>query len=66
MKLSVSDEKMKELMKEAIVELIQEKNDLLFAVILEVIEEIGLVKAIKEGEKGENVDRETLFRVLDS
>ena len=64
MNLTVNDEKMKELMKEALTEMIQEKHEIFYDIFLEIIEDIGLLNAIKEGEKGEFVDRETIFESL--
>ncbi len=66
MNLTIHDEKMKELLKEVLTEMIQENHEIFYDVFLEVIEEIGLINAIKEGEKGKFVDRETIFGILDT
>ena len=61
--ISLEDPRVKELFKEAVLEALQERRDLLYDVFAEVIEDLALVKAIKEGELTESVTR---AEVLDS
>jgi hypothetical protein len=63
--LSVDENQMKDLFKQAIMELLQEQGELFHSVIAEVIEDIALAKAIKEGESTENVRREEIFEILE-
>jgi hypothetical protein len=44
----------------------QERRDLLYDVFSEVLEDIALVNAIKEGESAEIVSREEIFQILES
>jgi len=47
--MTIDDNKLKALLKQALLELLEEKNEILFDTLTEVVEEMGLVKAIKEG-----------------
>ena len=58
------DNRLKNIFKDAIVEVLEERQDLFAEIFAEAIEEIGLVRAIREGEKTEDVSREEVFRVL--
>ena len=63
----IDDEnQLKEVIKQAFAELLQERRDLLYDVFSEVLEDIALVNAIKEGESAEIVSREVIFQILES
>ena len=57
---------LKDALKAALVEVLEERADLLRDVLAEVLEEVALVRAIQEGESGEAVSREEVFRILDA
>ena len=57
---------LKEVFKQALAELLQERRDLLYDVFTEVLEDIALANAIKEGEETEIVSREQVFKILES
>jgi dsDNA-binding SOS-regulon protein len=63
--ITIDDDKLKTLLKQALIELLEEKNELLYDVIAEVVEEIGLAKAIKEGEASPTVSKERVFEALE-
>jgi hypothetical protein len=63
--MTIDDGKLKALLKQALIELLEEKNELLYDAIAEVVEDIGLAKAIKEGEASPLVSRESVFEVLE-
>lgn len=65
MELTISETKAKELLKEVIIELAQERRDLFFEIILEAIEEIGLANAIRQGRQNEFVSEESLVAILE-
>ena len=54
---------LKEVFKQAFAELLQERRDLLYDVFTEVLEDIALANAIKEGEETEIVSREQVFKL---
>ena len=63
--IAIDDDKLRALLKQALLELLQEKNDLLYEVLAEVLEEIGLVAAIREGRADPNVDVATVLEALE-
>ncbi len=66
MKLNVSDEKMRELVKDVMIELIRDNREEFYDLILEAIEEAGLARAIKEGRKNKFVSEDRISKILDS
>ena len=56
----------KELIKQAMVEVIQEQKDFFSDLFANAIEDTALVNAIKEGEKTETVIREEVFQILEN
>ncbi len=65
MELSISDEKTKELLTEVVLELLKTKRNVLYDVVLETLEEVGLANAIVEGRKNEFVSEEEVFSIID-
>lgn len=51
MELSINDEKMRDVLKEILIEMIQEKRELFYEIIVEAIEEVAFANAITEGRK---------------
>ncbi|MCG2682799.1 MAG: hypothetical protein L6306_04210, partial [Planctomycetales bacterium] len=47
-------------------ELLQERKDLLYELMAEIIEDFGLLRAIKEGEDTAAVPREEVFQIIES
>jgi hypothetical protein len=64
MELSISDEKLKEIMKEALIEIIKEKRKVFYEILLEAIEEVGLANAIREGRKNKFVGEDRILKML--
>ena len=60
-----SDE-LKEVFKSAIVEVLQERQELVREILGDIIEDIAFSKAIAEGEQTLRVSRESVFEVLES
>ena len=54
----------KELIKTAIVEILQEQKEVFTDIIVEAMEDIALAEAIEEGETTEPVSREAIFKIL--
>lgn len=61
---TVNTNELKELLKIAIVEILQEQKEIFTDIITEAMEDIALVKAIEAGENTEIVSREAIFSVL--
>lgn len=62
---SLDEAQIKELFKQAILEFVQERRDLLYDLFAEVIEDFALANAIKEGESTESVSRAEVFQILE-
>ncbi|WP_446009022.1 hypothetical protein [Candidatus Electrothrix sp.] len=65
MKLSISDEKTKELLTEVMIELLKSKRDLIYDILLEALEEVGMANAIAEGRTNDFVSRDEVLSILD-
>ncbi len=65
MELAISDEKTKELLTEVIIEMIKQKREIFYDIILEALEEVGLAKAIVEGRKNDFVSEDKILSILE-
>jgi hypothetical protein len=65
MQLTINDEKIKQLLTEIIVELIQSKREVFYEIVLDALEEVGLANAITEGRNNDFVSEEEIFSILD-
>ena len=61
----ISKEALKQALKEALVETLSEQQDLLRAIVAEVLEDLVLGEAMREGEVTEEVSRERIFDLLE-
>jgi hypothetical protein len=59
------EERLKELFKAAIVEVLEERGELVRDLVAEALEDVGLARAIDEGMQGATVSREEVFEVLE-
>lgn len=64
MQLTLDDEKTKALLTEVLVELLQQRRDVFYDIILEALEEVGLANAILEGEETDFVDEADIQAIL--
>ncbi|NWF61501.1 MAG: hypothetical protein HXY43_20185 [Fischerella sp.] len=62
--VNLDEIKLKELLKIAMVEVLQEQKEVISDLLAEIIEDIALEKAIKEGENTETVSREAIFKIF--
>jgi hypothetical protein len=65
MELTISDEKTKELLTEVLVEMIQQKREVFYEIILEALEDVGLANAIAEGRQDEFVGEDKIMSILE-
>ena len=65
MELTINDDKMKTLLREIIVEMIQEKKDIFYEIVVEAIEEVALANAIIEGRKDNFIEEEQILSLLE-
>jgi len=65
MTIATLDEKQfKVLLKEALIELFEERQEVFAAIVAEAIEDIGLANAIREGRKNDFVNKEEIDAIL--
>jgi hypothetical protein len=63
--ITIDSNELKALLKQALVELLEEKNQVLYDALAEVVEEVGLVNAIQEGQASEIADKKRVFEALE-
>ena len=61
----LTEDELKVLFKQAITEVLEERRDLFYDLFAEVIEDVGLSNAIREGYATERVDEDTILGILD-
>jgi hypothetical protein len=65
MQLTIDEAQTKALLKQVLLELAQEKRGLFHELIVEALEEIGLVNAIREGRQNEFVPEAEIMAILE-
>jgi len=66
METSMSDDRIKELFKSVILEVLEERSALLREALAEAIEVFALARAIEVGEGSETVTRDEVFTLLEA
>ena len=64
--LDVDDEKMKNLIKESLLEFIETRRDLFIDLLADAMEDIGLLQAMSEGDRATLVSRKKIFGYLNN
>lgn len=65
MELTLNEVQAKSLLKEIVLELVQERRDWFSEIMVEALEEIGLANAIQEGRQDEFVDEKEIMTILE-
>ncbi len=65
MQVTLSDEKTKELLTEIFAEMIKQKRDFFYEIILEAMEDAALAKAIAQERKDDFVDENKILEILE-
>jgi hypothetical protein len=60
-----SDDRLKDAMKAALVEVLEERADVVRDILAEALEDVALGRAIQEGERSDLISREEVFRFFD-
>jgi ribosomal protein L12E/L44/L45/RPP1/RPP2 len=63
---AVSEERLKALLKAAVVEVLEERRELVRDLIEEALEDIAMARAIDEGASTKTVDPAEVYKILDS
>ncbi|MEA1968616.1 MAG: hypothetical protein U9N77_10410 [Thermodesulfobacteriota bacterium] len=66
METLIDDKKIKDLFKQAIIEAIEEKKDVVHDLLIEAMEDIALVRAIQDGENSGPASRDEIFQILEA
>jgi hypothetical protein len=61
----LDDTHMKELFKAAFVEVLHERRDLLQELVEEILEDLAMLRAIREGQSSDTVGREEVLQLLE-
>ncbi len=64
MALTADETRLKKLLKAAVVEVLEERRDLVRDALAEAVEDMGMVKAIKMGSQSRTIDRTAIFKIL--
>ena len=64
--ITLNSDQLKEVLKSAIIELLRENQKEVSDFLAEIIEDVGMERAIVEGETTEIVSRESIFQLLES
>ena len=62
---ALSDGKLKEIVKQAIIEAMEEKRDLVHDLLVEAMEDLAMIHAIEQGVETEPASREEVFNILE-
>lgn len=65
MESSMNQNQLKDLIKAALVEVLEERQDLIHEAIAQALEDMALSRAIEEGESSELIKREEVFNLLE-
>ena len=65
MQTMIDDAKLKALLKEAIVEVLEERSETITNFFAEILEDLALAKAIQDGENSGKVSRKEIFKILE-
>lgn len=65
MEVTIAEDRLKEVLKAAVVEVLEERGDLVREIVEEALEDLALARAIKEGEGTEVVGRDHVFSLLE-
>ncbi len=66
MELTIDENRVKRLLREVVLELARERQELFVEIILEAAEEIGLTDAIRAGRKNEFVSEDEINAILET
>lgn len=63
--VQITDEaKLKKLLKAAVVKVLEERHDLVRDALAEAVEDLGMLRAIKEGSRSAVISRDEVFHIL--
>ncbi|MBN2061946.1 MAG: hypothetical protein JW882_16175 [Deltaproteobacteria bacterium] len=63
--LTTDNDQIKEIFKQAIIEAIEEKRDVVHDLLVEAMEDLAMIHAIQDGEETDPASREEIFEILE-
>jgi len=66
MATTIDDGKLKKMLKAAMIEVLEERRDLVKDIVEEALEDIALARAIEEGVGTDSVSRDAVFAILEN
>ena len=64
MEASIDDARLKALLKETLIELLEERREEFSELLMEVLEDLALSRAIREGEDSGFVDKKEILKII--
>ena len=64
--ITLNSDQLKEALKSAIIELLQDNKGEFYQLVVEIIEDVAMEREIGEGKNTELVDHETIFNILET
>jgi hypothetical protein len=62
---TIDEERLRDLLKSALVEALEEHRDLVLDIVEEALEDIALARAVEQGLASESVSRDEVFAILE-
>jgi hypothetical protein len=63
---TIDEDNLKKVLKSALVEVLEERRDLVQEILEDALEDIGLLRAIEQGLHGSSVSRKQVFSILEA
>ena len=63
--VSISEDALRQLLRQAVADALDDRRDLLHDVVAEVMEDVALAEAVRQGRETERVSRADVFAALD-
>lgn len=64
METYLDEKRLKKLLKDALIEVLEERKEILSEILVEAMEDIGLIHAIREGESTKPVSKEEILKIM--
>lgn len=65
MQTAMDENRLKQVFKEALVEMLEEKQNIFHDIIMDAIEDVALSRAIQEGQSSGTATKEEIFNILE-